>query len=263
MDPSGGTLEQRIEAAHHASDAPIADRDTMIDIPAGGLHHKADPSAAIEVMQVEAFSIGRHLVTVSAYRAFIDGGGYDDPSFWTTEGWSWRLDEAIDAPRFWDEEDWAPYLIANHPIVGASVYEAEAYANYRDMRLPSQWEWERAARGDDARDFPWGEAWIDDACAHRDNGPRNTVPIGVFPQGVSPVGAYEMVGSVWQWTSDSGSDGGDARRLRITCGGAWNNKPWSIGCSRRNAYPPGARFSNLGFRLAGDNYSRATTKRLK
>lgn len=224
--------------------------DELVVIPAGVLHHKGSVDAEVEERPMESFGIQRHLVTVHAFAAFIDDGGYDDPAWWSPEGWEWRLDEDAARPRFWGEEEWAPYLVANHPVVGVTAFEAEAYASYRGWRLPTEDEWERACRGDDARDYPWGNVWDDHACGHREYGPRRTKPIGMFPGGVSPFGIHDLVGSVWQWTSDARGAEGDYGRARAVRGGAWNNLPWSVGSAGRNAYPPQAQFSNLGFRCA-------------
>jgi formylglycine-generating enzyme required for sulfatase activity len=87
-------------------------------------------------------------------------------------------------------------------------------------------------------------------CAHRTHGMRTTKPIGIFPSG--PFGLFDVVGSVWQWTIDERGAPGDYGVPRVVRGGAWNNLPWSIGCAARNAYPPEAQFSNLGFRCARD-----------
>ncbi len=213
-------------------------------VPAGFVLSKPSRESVGVTIAVAAFGIARFPVTVADYARFIDEGGYDDASHWSNDGWRWRIAEGADAPRFWGADEWAPYLVKNHPVVGVSAYEAEAYASFRDARLPTELEWERACRGDDGRDFPWGEAWDEHAASHRDYGPRATVAVGCFPRGASPCGAHDLVGHVWQWTAD---DQGDARIVR---GGAWNNLPWSIGCCGRNAYPRTARFSNLGFRLA-------------
>jgi formylglycine-generating enzyme required for sulfatase activity len=243
------SIEARVAAAEElaARGDPRLDDDAMIAIAAGTLKRKRSIDSPVEPTAVEAFRIAPHLVTVKSYRELVDAGGYDDASLWSTEGWSWRIEHGIDAPRFWDEPEWAPYLLDSRPVVGVSAHEAEAYAAFRSARLPSELEWERACRGDDARDYPWGQLWQDDACGHRDHGPRCTLPIGVFPRGLSPFGLHDMVGNVWQWTADARPAG-----ERIVCGGAWNNLPWSIGCAGRNAFAPDARFSNLGFRLAGD-----------
>src|SRR5258706_10389545 len=138
-------------------------------------------------------AIDRYPVAVLAFSAFIAAGAYRERRWWTDEGWAWRDAEAIRAPRFWGEPDWASYLIANHPVVGVSYYEAEAYAAFAGARLPTAAEWEKAATGSQARKYPWGDEWRDDACGMRGFGPRSTVPIGIFPKGRSPLGVSDMV----------------------------------------------------------------------
>ncbi len=192
----------------------------------------------------------------------IAAGGYRERRHWSRAGWAWRTRERIDRPRFWAEAEWAAYLAPNHPVVGVSVYEAEAYAAFRGARLPTEAEWEKACRGTDGRRYPWGDAWVEDACGQRTYGPRGTVPIGSYPRGVSPYGLYDMVGCVWQWCADAADEDAetddedpfvdpedyDEATERVTRGGGWNNLRWSISCTSRNGFPPIARFSNLGFR---------------
>lgn len=240
-------FEERLAAGEEL--ARIGDpRATDLDrvaIPGGAL-----ASAEGGEVVVAAFSIDRYPVTVAAYAELIEAGGYDDASLWTPEGWAWREKEGVSAPRFWGEAEWAAYLAPNHPVVGVSAYEAEAYAAFRGARLPTEAEWEIACRGPAGGRYPWGDAWQEGACGQRGVGPRGTVPIGVYPRGASPSGARDMVGCVWQWCADAAEAEGDDEPRRITRGGGWNNLAWSIGCTCRNAYPPGARFSNLGFRCA-------------
>ncbi|MEZ4441094.1 MAG: SUMF1/EgtB/PvdO family nonheme iron enzyme [Polyangiaceae bacterium] len=237
------------DALGRLGDPRLAD-EPLVTIPAGILHHKDSPEADVAERPMNAFRIQRHLVTVADYADFVDEEGYQDPALWSADGWRWRLDQDIEQPRFWGEDEWRDYLVPNHPVVGVSAFEAEAYAAFRGLRLPTQDEWERACRGDDDRDFPWGPEWDDHACGHRDYGPRCTKPIGVFPRGVSPFGIHDLVGSVWQWTSDRSGAAKGYGRAHVVRGGAWNNLPWSIGSAGRNAYPPDAQFSNLGFRCA-------------
>ncbi|HEX9294464.1 MAG TPA: SUMF1/EgtB/PvdO family nonheme iron enzyme [Polyangiaceae bacterium] len=260
IENSLAPLGERIDAAHALAehgDRRAVDTD-RVTIPAGPFAMGEPPREA----RLAAYAIDRYPVTVAAFAAFIEAGGYGDRQFWCDAGWSWRTSERVERPRFWGEEEWQAYLVANHPVVGVSFYEAEAYAAFRGARLPSEAEWEKAARGTDARRYPWGDDWQDDACGMRGVGPRSTVPIGIFPKGASPYGVRDLVGSVWQWCSDPfrgwganpedepPSESSDEPERRTTCGGAWNTLRWSVSCLGRNGFPPTARFSNLGFRCA-------------
>jgi iron(II)-dependent oxidoreductase len=246
------------------------DADRVL-VPAGpflyGGYDASQEGGAIQpprLVHLSAFHVDRHPVTVAAYAELIAAGGYRERRHWSRAGWAWRTREGVDRPRFWGEAEWAPYLAPDHPVVGVSVYEAEAYASFRDARLPTQAEWEKACRGTDGRRYPWGDSWIDGACGMRNVGPRHTVPVGSFPGGVSPFGVHDMLGCVWQWCADAADteaemeagdedpfvdpDGYDEATERVTRGGGWNNLRWSLSCTGKNGFPPGARFSNLGFR---------------
>jgi formylglycine-generating enzyme required for sulfatase activity len=268
-DPAA-SLEARLSAGEAL--ALLGDaRATVIDrvlVPGGpflyGGHHAEDGSLQTppRTVHLSSFSIDRYPVTVAAYAEMIEAGVYRERRHWSRGGWAWRTREGVEKPRFWGEAEWAPYLVPNHPVVGVSAYEAEAYASFRGARLPTQAEWEKACRGGDGRRYPWGDAWIDDACGVRGVGPRCTVPVGSFPRGASPLGVSDMVGCVWQWCADAADEdaevddedpfvdpeGYDEATERVTRGGGWNNLRWSLSCTSKNGFPPGARFSNLGFR---------------
>lgn len=225
----------------------------------GGLEAGA---GAPRPVHLSAYFIDRFPVTVAAYAEFIAAGGYLERRFWSRAGWRFRCEKGLTKPRFWGEAEWAIYLVPNHPVVGVSAHEAAAYAAFREARLPSEAEWEKAARGADGRRFPWGNEWIDDACGVRGQGPRGTLPIGAYPRGKSPYGLLDVVGCVWQWCADAADDDADPGdedpfvdpddyeegAKRVTKGGGWNNLQWSISCPGRNGYPPDAQFSNVGFR---------------
>jgi gamma-glutamyl hercynylcysteine S-oxide synthase len=273
QDPSA-PLEARLQAGGRLAQVgdPRALAVDRVLIPAGGFlfggpgPDSETPARPARRVHVSAFRIDRYPVTVAAYAAFIAAGGYRSRRYWTDRGWAWRTENAVTKPRFWDEPEWAAYLAPNHPVVGVSAHEAEAYATFRDARLPTEAEWEKACRGEGGRLYPWGPTWIDDACGMRGYGPRGTVPIGTFPRGVTPLGVSDMVGGVWQWCRDVADDDADPgdqdpwvdpseydeSALRVTRGGAWNTLPWSVCAVSRNAYPESAQFSNLGFRLAED-----------
>jgi iron(II)-dependent oxidoreductase len=260
------SLEDRIRAAHALAAAgdPRVPACERVEVPAGPF----PMGEAGRAVQLGTFYIDKYPVTVGAYREFVEAAGYETRSHWTRAGWAWRTAEGIGAPRFWGEPEWSAYLVDNHPVVGVSAFEAEAYAAFRGARLPTEAEWEKAARGPFGHRYPWGDVFQDDACGMRGVGPRSTAPIGVFPRGAGPYGALDLVGSVWQWCSDRfvgwGGDPDhraaapadeDAASRRTTCGGAWNTLQWSVSCLGRNGYPCAARFSNLGFRCVSRNAS--------
>ncbi len=265
-DPAA-SLEARGAAGDALADlgdarALAVDRVTIPEGPFlfGG---SAEPGAgAARTVFLSTYAIDRYPVTVAAYAEFIAAGGYRERRLWSRAGWRFRCEKGLVKPRFWGEAEWAAYLVPNHPVVGVSAHEAEAYAAFREARLPSEAEWEKAARGVDGRRHPWGEDWIDDACGVRGTGPRGTLPIGAYPRGKSPYGLLDVVGCVWQWCADAADDDADPGdedpfvdpedyeegAKRVTKGGGWNNLAWSISCAGRNGYPPDAQFSNVGFR---------------
>jgi formylglycine-generating enzyme required for sulfatase activity len=224
---------------------------------------------------LSTFEIMKTPVTVGQFRRFIGDAGYQRREVWSGEGWAWKesCEGGVEYPRFFspkEHEEWKAYLTPSRPAVGVSWFEAEAYARWAQARLPTEAEWEKAARGTDGRRFPWGDEWEDDAAGHRENGPRCTVPVGIFPLGESPYGALDMAGSVWQWCKDfylpdayahadrrdpegpSPSGASEPLVRKVVRGGAWNTLLWSLRTANRNSYPRTARFSNLGFRCARD-----------
>jgi formylglycine-generating enzyme required for sulfatase activity len=218
-------------------------------IPAGEFWMGSDPPEGADNERPRrrastgAYEIGLVPVTNSQFVQFVQNG-YRERAAWSEEGWAWRERNAIERPRFWDDEAWRAYLGPDQPVVGVCWYEADAFARFIGMRLPSETEWERAARGDDGRRFPWGDEWDPARAAHR-GGLRQTLPVGIFPANESPWGLLDCAGNVWEWCADWYAPG-----LRSARGGAWNAHPPQLRCASRNAWPPDARFSNLGFRLA-------------
>lgn len=198
--------------------------------------------------EITCFLLDRFPVTVERYGRFIDAGGYQERSFWDAGAWAWKETQRIRLPRFWDDPKWRRFVRARRPVVGVSWYEARAFCAFEGRRLPSEREWEAAARGFEGSVFPWGDEWIDGLVGVRGVGPRMTWPVGTFRGGRGPFGHEDIIGNVWQWTVDPlGPDEPESMAVR---GGSWASPPEQNRTDHWNGYDKGARFSHLGFRTA-------------
>ena len=166
-----------------------------------------------EETQIEAFEIDRYPVTNENYSKFIKEGGYTNDNFWSKEGKKWKEKNSITEPRFWQNKD---FNSPQQPVVGVSLYEAQAYAKFANKSLPTQKQWERAARGTDGRVYPWGDVWDEKKCNNANLNIGKTSNVGLFPEGNSFDGCSDMAGNVWEWTQDKNEKGFVLR------GGSWN-----------------------------------------
>jgi formylglycine-generating enzyme required for sulfatase activity len=157
-------------------------------------HEKPQRSVRLSAYWVEV-----HAVTNARFARFLAAGGYEDPRWWTPEGWLWRCRTRTRQPLTWGEPGWDG---PDQPAAGVSWYEADAYACWAGRRLPTDAEWERAARGTDGRRYPWGDDWPDNGRANFDGRVGRTTPVGLYPLGVSPCGCHDMAGNVNNWVSD-------------------------------------------------------------
>ena len=148
---------------------------------------------------LSAFWIDMYPVTNAQYRKFIEQGGYENPTFWTPEAWEWRIREEIDQPSMWERNQWDD---PNQPVAGVSWYEASAYAHWAGKALPTEAQWEKAARGTDGRRYPWGDNWPTSELANFNNHVGHITPVGSYPKGVSPYGCHDMAGNVNNWCAD-------------------------------------------------------------
>src|SRR6266536_822602 len=218
-------------------------------------------------------------VTNAAYAEFIADGGYDQPSWWTAAGWDHRQRAGLAAPQFWrrDGGQWirtrfgaSEPVPPAEPVMHVCWYEADAYARWAGRRLPTEAEWEKAARCDPAtgrsRRYPWGD---EDPSPDRANlGQRHLQPAqaGSYPAGAAPSGARQLIGDVWEWTSSGflpypGFEawpykeysevffGGDYKVLR---GGAFSVDPVVCRSTFRNWDYPVRRQIFAGLRTARD-----------
>ncbi len=231
------------------------------------------------------FRIARFPVTQAQFQAFVDAGGYVEPAFWveaaaagvwskgTVKGFS---DEAHRERPFDFGE---PFNLPNHPAVGVTWYEALAFCRWLtaalkktgklpaglSVCLPSEAEWEKAARGSKAQQYPWGDKLDPDRANYGDARIGSTSAVGCFPRGKSLFKAEEMAGNVWEWTrsqkKDYPYDPGDGREsltgedTRVVRGGAFYRLPEFLRSAYRLWYPPDARNYDLGFRVVLSPFS--------
>ncbi|MFJ3582278.1 ergothioneine biosynthesis protein EgtB [Streptomyces sp. NPDC090127] len=163
---------------------------------------------------VPSFFIDTVPVTNGSYMAFLADGGYTDDRWWHAEGWEQIRKHDIAAPLFWrrDGGQWMRRRFGvtepvpeDEPVLHVSWYEADAYARWAGRRLPTEAEWEKAARHDPlsgrSRRYPWGDA--EPAPEHANLGQRHLrpAPAGSYPEGASPLGVRQLIGDVWEWTA--------------------------------------------------------------
>lgn len=164
--------------------------------------------------EVAGFFIDTAPVTCGAYERFIEDGGYSERRWWAPEGWDMITANGLTAPLFWhrDAGQWLRRRFGvtepvprDEPVLHVSWYEADAYARWAGRRLPTESEWEKAARHDPATGrslrYPWGDE--DPAPDHANLGQRHLRPAaaGAYPAGRSPLGVGQLMGDVWEWTS--------------------------------------------------------------
>jgi iron(II)-dependent oxidoreductase len=170
---------------------------------------------------VEAFWLDAAPVTNAEYARFVDDGGYTRPDLWSEAGWEHITGEGWTAPMTWERVDgrWhrtsfgvrqAIDDVADQPVLHVCFHEAAAYAAWAGKRLPTEAEWELAARYDHAsgttRRFPWGDEDPTPERANLDQRHLQPAPVGAYPAGASPLGVHQLIGDVWEWC-DSGFEG--------------------------------------------------------
>jgi formylglycine-generating enzyme required for sulfatase activity len=239
----------------------------------GGTFWMGDPDYAKPVHKVtlSPFCIDRTEVTVAAYRACVQDGGCPPPSATV----DWKDIKPEEKAKWRQYCTWGRSGLDQHPINCVDWNQATTYCEWTGGRLPTEAEWEYAARGKDGRIYPWGNERPDatrlNACggecspshmyAGNDGWPA-TAPVGSYPEGASPFGVLDMVGNVWEWTADgfaaySEEPVTDPQRvqsdgsLRVFRGGSWTNvDPAWVRAGYRNKRDPGSRTMILGFRCA-------------
>jgi iron(II)-dependent oxidoreductase len=232
-------LDIRLQSTHNEVSG-------MILIPAGefiaGNDEGEESEKPARKVWVDAFYIDKYEVTNSQFREFVRSTNHRPPVFLYQK----RLG------------------VDNQPVVGVSWYDAVAYAKWTGKRLPTEAEWEKAARGIDGRKYPWGTVWDKEKNNSAESKMMQPAPVGSFPGGASPFGVMDMAGNVWEWTADwfvnnyytfapsknpKGARFGTTRSVR---GGSWVESPELLTTSYRKGVLPTLRTSNTGFRCVMD-----------
>jgi len=219
----------------------------MIAIPAGeftmGSDHEVERPP--HTVSVEAFEINQFEVASEEFAKFVEETGYVTDAEKAGDT-SWRF-YAKDKPK--------------HPVVKASWNDAKAFCEWTGKRLPTEAEWEKAARGTEGFVYPWGNDWDVNKANVKEAGYRGTTIVGSFPSGGSPYGVMDMAGNVAEWTSDwfqpyPGYPGGDSEaqyfgeKYRVIRGGGWFSDQNLVRTTERSASSVSLANDDVGFRCA-------------
>jgi formylglycine-generating enzyme required for sulfatase activity len=206
--------------------------------------NRSGPQHTVELAD---YQIGRFPITNLEYAAFVKGSGHD-------------------APRGWDGEDY-PEGKGDHPVVQVTWQDAQAYCAWlrektgKAYGLPSEAQWEKAARGTDGRAYPWGSTFDVTRANVSESQIGDTTPVGKYGElGASPYGAEDMAGNVWEWCNSvfkeypydaaDGREDADDQSGRALRGGSWNDDAAYARCADRSLSHPGGGDVNVGFRVA-------------
>ncbi len=241
-----------------------------------GVYDNESPPTPVDV---PAFRMARYPVTCGEFLAFVQGNGYQEEANWSPRGWQWVQETQAAAPLYWEEREGAWHrrsvlgwqsieAVADEILCHVSYFEAEAYAKWLGARLPTEAEWEKAARLADQGPIrnPWGNDPAHVDVANIDQLAWQPSTIGSHPRGASATGCEHMVGDVWEWTSSDfhgypGFEafpypeysevffGGDYKVLR---GGSWATRAGCATGTFRNWDHPYRRQIFAGIRLARD-----------
>lgn len=222
-----------------------------VTIPAGYFWLGSDPEQDPHMFEDEApqlrlhvaeYQISRVAVTNAQYKMFMDATAYIAPPHW-------RGSEILEG-----QED--------HPVVNINWHDAMAFCEWAGVRLPTEIEWEKAARGPDGRLYPWGNSPPDSTRCNFDRASGTTVPVGSYPAGASPYGVYDMSGNVWEWTVTPWLDTYEnylqaiekqthVASRRVLRGGGFRDMEF-IRCAARSWDLPNQRYRDLGFRVVAN-----------
>ncbi|MHC4600308.1 MAG: bifunctional serine/threonine-protein kinase/formylglycine-generating enzyme family protein [Planctomycetota bacterium] len=215
-----------LEALRTRIAAELAKKQGMVLVPGGEVHgRRAGAQGSRE--EVSAFLMDITEVSNRRYLEFVKARGARAP--WP-EG---KIPEG--------QEDW--------PVTGIDFQEAQAYAEFREKRLPTEEEWELAAAGPEGRPYPWGGDFDHNRARCRPTGAKEPASVLSYAEGRTPLGIHHMAGNVHEWTTSLWQEGSSDRVVR---GGGWGSHPFNLRTDSRARIAPGTRHDGLGFRLAKD-----------
>ncbi len=254
------------------------------DVPAGKfIMGEGDKQHTLDLPY--SYKVSRYLTTNAQYRCFMKNGGYTTRRYWTDAGWAEKLkptyeNEPWTGPRNYGE----PFNLSNHPVVGVSWYEAVAFCRWLTevqrqqgeltadeiIRLPTEAEWEKAARGTDGRVYPWGNEADPNRANCAETKVKSTSAVGFFGKWPSPYGIDDMAGNVWEWCATEGDSPDwtkskpkpypykiedewteeylNRTNVRILRGGSWYFEMDFLRCAYRNFDDPFDDNLYFGFR---------------
>ncbi len=241
-----------------------------VDVPAGkflmGSNPAIDPEAnprelPQHTVALPAFRISRYPITVAQYEPFVNGKGYAQAEYWPAPALKWK------GSRTQPEIGWNDprYHVANQPVIGVNLYEARAYCRWLSeqlgmiVRIPSEAEWEKAARATDGRLYPYGNELDESRFADDALGIDHPCAVGLFPSNASPYGVLDLCGNVFEWTTsllrdypylaDDGREAPEKAGSRIFRGGSFNTPAAFSRCAFRSHFYPHAGYDWVGFRV--------------
>ncbi|MBI9043582.1 MAG: formylglycine-generating enzyme family protein [Anaerolineaceae bacterium] len=226
----------------------VSSKDGMIllAVPAGefemGSNGGGSDEKPIHTVYLDAYWMDQTEVTNAMYEKCVEAGKCEKPR----------------------GSDYENSSYSNHPVVYVDWQSAQDYCEWAGRRLPTEAEWERAARGTDGRTYPWGEG-IDSSLANYGQNVNDTTKVGSYPQGASPYGALDMAGNVWEWVLDwydsdyysnspaENPQGPSTGEYRVLRGGSWGYYGMLPRSAHRLRHDPSNDVSGLGFRCALSN----------
>jgi serine/threonine-protein kinase len=249
----GFKLLQNLPAA--TGSTMISDKDgmTLVYVPAGEFKMGSDNGDSdekpVHTVTLDAFWIDQTEVTNSMYAKCVKDGKCDPPS---------------SSKSYTQDNYYGNSMFDDYPVIYVSWNNAKTYCAWADRRLPTEAEWEKAARGTDGRTYPWGDNAPNNNLLNYDNAVGDTTEVGTYPNGASPYGALDMAGNVWEWVADwynanyyatlgenvSNPRGPASGQDRVLRGGSWRNGVSNVRSSSRNWGYPASTYDYLGFRCS-------------